>query len=113
MAEEKETDKKAKEALHLINMDLETILAMINRVAAEYAKESIEDAKKKSAALGDNELFNLFFALEFIFKSAKGAESVKDLTSENDALSLHLNLSEEMRNRLGDYFDDPEYELIG
>lgn len=113
MAKEQETDKKAKESLHLVNMDLDTILAMVNRVAAEYAKESVADAKQKSAALGDNELFNLFFALEFLFKTAKGAESIKDLTDRDDALSLHLNLTEEMQNRLGDYFDDPEYELIG
>jgi hypothetical protein len=113
MAKEKETEKKAKEVPHLINMDLETIVAMVNRVAAEYAKESIEESKKKSAALDDNELFNLFFALEFLFKTAKGAESIKDLTNENDTLSLHLNLTEEMQNRLGEYFDDPDYELIG
>ena len=105
---EKEAQVESKETPHLVNMELSTILSMVSRVAREYV--AAEDASVKMASeLEDKELFNLFFALEFLFKSEQGNQSVKDLDSESDALFLHAVLIEEIVKRTGLPYDSDNY----
>lgn len=101
---EKEAQVESKETPHLVNMELSTILSMVSRTAREYVVAEAE-ASKLASELEDKELFNLFFALEFLFKSDEGSKSVKDLDSETDALFLYAVLISEVEKRTGLSYD--------
>jgi len=97
-------ENESKEAPHLVNMELSTILSMVNRVSKEYRAEE-DKATELASALTDKELFNLFFALEFLFKSDEGRKSQKDLENENDSLFLYAVLINEVEIRTGLPYD--------
>jgi hypothetical protein len=100
MAENKEPKAEAKDAPHLVNMDLGDIVSMINRRAKEFALAE-DKAVELASEMPEKEFFNLFFALEFVFKTEQGQLSVGDIESENDALYLYAVLVEEMTKRTG------------
>jgi len=97
---EKEEQVESKEAPHLVNMELSTILSMVNRVSKEYV-DAESKAPELASALTDKELFNLFFALEFLFKSEEGIRSQKDLADENSSLFLYAVIIREIEIRTG------------
>ena len=105
---EKEAQVESKETPHLVNMELSTILSMVSRVAREFRAADAE-VDKLASELEDKELFNLFFALEFLFKSEQGKQSVKDLDNESEAMFLHAVLIDEIVKRTGLPYDSDNY----
>jgi hypothetical protein len=101
---EKEAQVESKETPHLVNMDLDTIISMVNRVASEYMAAGAESTKLASE-LSDKELFNLFFALDFLFNSEEGGKSLKDLTNETEAMFLYATLQSQLEIRTGLTYD--------
>jgi hypothetical protein len=101
---EKEEKVESKEAPHLVNMELSTILSMVNRLSKEY-KDAEDKASDLASALPDKELFNLFFALEFLFRSDEGRKSQKDLEDESNSLFLHAVIINEVEIRTGLPYD--------
>jgi hypothetical protein len=102
---EKETQVESKETPNLVNMDIDTIVSMVDRVAKEFvdAEDKVFDL---ASNLPEGDLFNLFFALEFLFKSEIGQRYVSKLNSEANAVYLHAGLVEEMQKRTGLPYDD-------
>jgi hypothetical protein len=101
---EKEPKVESKETPHLVNMPLDTIVSMVSRIARQFA-DAEGDSTTMASEMPEKELFNLFFALEFLFKSEEGRQSLKDLDSEPNALFLHAVLIGEMEMRTGLPYD--------
>jgi hypothetical protein len=77
---------------------------MVNRVAKEFA-DAGSKVTELASQLPEKDLFNLFFALEFLFKSPEGAKYANKLEDDNNAVYLHAGLIEEMENRTGLKYD--------
>lgn len=108
---EKEAQVESKETPHLVNMELSTVLSMVSRTAREYVAAEAE-ASKLASELEDKEFFNLFFALEFLFRSDEGRQSLKDLDSESDAQFLHAVLISEVERRTGLPYDSGSTDFV-
>jgi hypothetical protein len=108
---EKETQVESKETPHLVNMEIDTIVSMVDRVAGEFVKAEEQQASLLASELVDTEFFNLFFALEFLFKSEEGRKHLSKLASEENAMFLHAVTISEIEKRTGLTYNSEEYFL--
>jgi hypothetical protein len=108
---EKEPQVETKDAKHLVNMDMDTILSMVNRVAKEFVASG-EKSKELASQLPDKELFNLFFALEFFYRTEDGGQLVPKLESEENTLFLYAVIISEIENRTGLSYNNLENFIV-
>jgi lipocalin len=107
-------EKPASEAgsRQLYEMNTEETIAMLNEKSKDYReKNSKSDAEDFFADFSDDDLFNLFFGFDFVYKSdyavkSKLSEKLEDIESANH---LYEASYLEMQKRLGSELYGPEY----
>lgn len=109
---EKETQVESKETPHLVNMEIDTILSMVDRVSADFFKAGADVAQALASGLSDKEFFNLFFALEFLFRSPQGQQYRSRLSNDGNTVFLFGVLMREMRRRTGLEYDYRELNIL-
>lgn len=101
---------------NLVTFTPQEIIKMVNENSLQYVKvleeRQLEGTNELALAMSDQDLFNNFFALEFLYRSGEGAQYVSQLDSEANSLMYYEFLIAVMETRLGLSYDSKDNLIV-